>query len=89
MTLVQTIYFYNLKEGKSLIQDAEIDSDAKTRNQSKTIKELTKEPAEEETKPKRKVAIKKLNTMQVAAKVCLKKNQFLLILKKIILFKGS
>ena len=56
-----------------MLQDAEIDSDAKTRNQSKTIKELTKEPVEEEEeeapKRKRSAAIKKQSTMQQAAKV--------------------
>ncbi len=55
-----------------MLQDAEIDSDAKTRNQSKTIKELTKEPVEEEKeapKKKRPATIKKLTTMQAAAKV--------------------
>ena len=60
---------YNLlKEGKSLLQDAEIDSDAKTRNQSKTIKELTKEPAEEEV-PKKKAKLAKNMTMAATAEV--------------------
>ena len=52
-----------------MIHDAEIDVDAKTRNQSKTIKELTKEPVEETPKRKRSAASKKTSAIEATAKV--------------------
>ena len=72
MTMAETA-----KEAKELLAGADIDADAKTRKQSKQIKDLTKEEKEQAEKDKieasdsRRASLRKTRTMAGTAKVCL------------------